>query len=344
MLILPLCASAATVDGTVQAGARTSPESAIQVPAAWEGEFEPSALVYADVSARFGKARGPWARLELGGWAYAQDLDASLASAGVGVGWGGAVGPLDVSLAGRYDGQWFPLLMVATNGRAEVIARARHDEKLWGLSGQLTAVDRRFVGAKGFTTAELGATLTLTPAATWGLDLGASGQANQGAAGPIGGQVRTLERLRFGGKAWRLALDHRLVWALEGEIEEETRAAFTPIGDYADDVDALSGGGFVQHRFGASGVVTAGKWTFSAGGFGRFRSAEEEEEEAVAFVRSYGGQARVQRTLTPAVELFVAGGAVGATLGTGRGFVDGFGWVGLDLHAAPKAPAPKPAE
>ena len=339
MFLVSHCVYAATVDGTVQAGARTSPESAIQVPSAWEGEFEPSALVYADVRARFGKTAGPWARLELGGWGYAPDLDASLALGGVGVGWGGAVGPADVSLAGRYDGQWFPLLNVATNGRAEVIARARYDAKAWGISGQFTGVDRRFVGATGFTTGELGVVASLTPAPAFAVDVGASGQANHG-VGPVGGQLRTIERVRVGAKAWRFALEHRFVWALEGESEEETRPAFTPVGDYADDVDALSGGGFVQHRFSASGVVTAGKWTVTAGGFGRFRSAEEEEEEEVAFVRSFGGQARVQRTLSPAVELFGAGGAVGATRGSGQGFVDGFGWVGVELHAAPK---PKPA-
>ena len=330
LFILPALAGP-TVDATLLAGARTAPESAIQVPSAWEGQFEPSGLLSGELRARFGKTEGPWARLAVGGWGYAPDLDASLATGGLGLGWSGKSGPSDLAIAGRYEGQVFPALMDATNGRSELIARARRDAPKWGIGGQLTAVDRRFVGAAGFTTAELGATLSLSPGA-WGVDLGLSGQGNLTGAGPIGAQGRTLERLRVGGASWRLALEHRLVWAFEGEVEEETRAAFTPIGDYADDVDALSGGGFLQNRVGLSGAVTAGAWTVSAGGFGRVRSADEGEESAVSFVRTWSGQARVERRMSPTVSLFVAGGAASATLGTGVGYLDGFGWLGVDLR------------
>jgi hypothetical protein len=280
---------------------------------------------------RFGGTLGPWGRIGLGGWGYAPDLDASLASGELGAGWTGRSGSTDLAVAGRYDGQVFPLLMAATNGRGELVLRARRDAPGWGISGQLLAVDRRFVGASGFTTAELGGVLAWSPGA-WGVDVGASAQGNLAGEEQLGGQARTLLRLRVGGPTWRIAAEHRLVWAVAGEVEEETRAAFTPVGDYADDVDALSGGGFLQNRFGLSGAVGSGAWTVSAGGFLRLRSPEEEGEEAVSFVRTWTGQARVERRMGPAVDLFVAGGAAAATQGTGQGYLDTFGWVGVDLR------------
>jgi hypothetical protein len=167
----------------------------------------------------------------------------------------------------------------------------------------------------------------------WGLDLGLSAQGNLAQDGALGGQLRSLERLRFRGKIWSVSLEHRLIGALAGDVEDETRAAFTPLGDYADDVDALSGGGFVQNRIGASGALTPGDWTLSLGGLARLRSAEREEEAAVGFVRALSAQARVQRALGPRADLYLAGGLAGAVLGTGQGYQDTYGWLGLDLRA-----------
>lgn len=326
-----LALAAPGLEATLFAGARTAPESAIMVPSAWEGDFEPSGVVAADVRARLGQGQGPWARLELGAMGYAPDGDASLGIGGVGIGWGGRRGALDLSAAGRCDGQVFPWLGAASNERAEVVLRARHDAPGWSLGGQLAGVDRRFVGAAGFSTAELGAVLALTPGA-WGVDVGASGQGNRDWAGQPGAQARSLLRVHAGGASWRVVVDHRFIYALEGEVEEETHAAFTPFGDYADDVDALSGGGFVQQRIGASGAVDVRGWTVSAAGFARFRSPEEEEEARISFVRTWAGQARVQRAVREGVAVFVVAGASSATVGTGAGYLDTFGWVGVELR------------
>ena len=71
----------------------------------------------------------------------------------------------------------------------------------------------------------------------------------------------------------------------------------------------------------------------SAGGFGRFRAGETDAEAAVVFVRTWSGQARVERALGAGVDVFVAGGAAGATVADGAGYVDGFGWLGVDLRS-----------
>ena len=327
--------AAPTVDGTLLAGARTAPESSVQLPSAGEGDFAPSALVSANVRLRLGGDQGAWARLELGGWGYT-DLDASVATGGLGLGWRGTMGQTNLDLAGRYDAQVFPVLFDASNGRAELIGSARRAAPTWSLTGQATGIDRRFVGESGFTTGELGAVFGWSPGAC-GLDVGASAQVNAANTGAIGLQGRTLLRLRAGAGSWHVAVEHRLIYAADGEAERESRAAITATGDYSDDIDALSGGGFVQNRVGVSGAFNAGPWTLSAGGFARFRGAETEEEAAVSFIRTWSGQARVERAFGDDLDVFVAGGAAGATLATGTGYVDTFGWLGLDVRF-PSAP------
>lgn len=321
-----------SADATILAGARTAPESSIQLPSAREVGFDPSGLLAANLRARFGEEAGPWLRLAIGAWGYAPDLDASLATGSVGLGWRGTTGETHLDVAGRYDGQAYPGVMAASNGRGELIASARRTGERWSISGQATGLDRRFLGETGFTTGELGTVIGWSPGA-YGLDVGVSAQANAATEGSVGAQGRTLLRLRAGGPSWHMALEHRLIYALEGEAEHESRAAITATGDYSDDIDALSGGGFLQNRVGVSGAVSAGAWTVSAGGFGRFRGAESEEEAAVSFVRTWSGQARLQRALGEDVDLFLAGGAAGATQGSGTGYVDAFGWVGVDLRA-----------
>jgi len=336
-MFLPLISLAladTAVEGSLRVGGRTAPESAIQVPSAWEGSLDPSGLSSVELRARLAGDAGAWASLELGGWGYAPDQDASLLTAGVDLGWGREGAGRTWRLAGRCDAQVFPWLSSATNERVELYGSAGRALSHGVLTGQLTAVDRRFVGEQALSTAELGGVLALDPG-PWGVDLGLSAQANLAQDGALGGQLRSLERLRLRGKIWSLSLEHRLIGALAGDVEDETRAAFTPLGDYADDVDALSGGGFVQNRIGASGALTPGAWTLSLGGLARFRAAEAEEEAAVGFVRALSAQARVQRALGPRADLYLAGGLAGAALGGGGGYQDTYGWLGLDLRASP---------
>lgn len=336
-------ASNVTVDTTVLLGARTAPESAILVPESWEGTFDPSALGAVDVRARLDGARDGWARLSAGAWGYAPDFDASEVHGGAGAGWSGAAGKATtVDLAARYDGAWLPLIPEASTGRAEAMLRARILAEPVGVTPQLLLVDRRVLGAPAanFSTGEAGFVAEYNPSDTVGLDAGLSGQTNEagglGGEGPWGAQLRTFARVRLSGTAWRLALEHRYIWALDGETETDTEAVFTLAGDYAADVDALSGGGYTQHRIDLAGAVNTGRWTFSAGGLVRLRSASEEEL-AAAYGQSFGGQARVERGIHQGLSAFVSAGVSTAASPNRAGYTDVRGWTGLTWQATPRA-------
>lgn len=328
-------AASGTLDTTFLVGGRTAPESAILVPAGWEGGSEPSGLAALDTRARFGAERGPWARIGANAWGYLPNRDASEVGGVAGLGWAGA-GNLDV--AGRYNVEWFPLTSAAGNGRAEGMIRTSHSGEGWSLTPKFVLVDRRYFQAPtaDFSTGEAGAELALGPKARFGVDVGLSGQANEaralGSSGPWGGQARGLVRLRFNGDTWQLSAAYRFAAAFAGETEEETAAVFTLQGDYADDVDALSGGGFTQHRVGLSGAVEAGKWTFSAAGLARLRIANADEL-AASYGQSLGGQARVERALGTAVGLFGSVG-VNTASSSSRSYTDTWGWLGVTWHLA----------
>ncbi len=329
-----------TTEATVLAGGRTAPESAIRIPSGFEGGFEPSALLAVDVRVRFGAERGPWARLAAGSWAYAPDVDASEIHGGGAAGWTGT----RAELAGRYDVAWFPLLTEASNGRAEVMGRVRLGDDPWALTPSVTLVDRRYIngGAADYSTGEAGAVGSYTAAAGARIDVGLSGQVNAaggiGANGPLGAQGRSLVRLSLNGTRWRVSAEHRFILAAEGETEVTAPALYTLVGDYDDDVDALSGGGFTQHRVGVSGAVEAGAWTVSAGGLARLRAASEEEL-AAAYGRSVAGQIRLDRRFGAALTGFASLGVSTASSPGRPGYLDAWGWAGVTWRpAAPKEP------
>lgn len=315
----------------VRAGGRTAPEAALQTPDAWANDTEPSALLSVDGAVRLGAADGGWARFSLGAWGYLPDEDSLLATGSVSGGW---TGP-HTALAARYDVQAFPVLPDASNGRLDLLGRWHRKGTAWDVVGQVEAVDRRWWGESGFTAAEVSA-VAGTTRGLFGVDLGAGGQGNLAGGlftdGEPGAQARVLGRLRLGDAGWRLALEYRFIWAFSGEVEAETAPATTPMGEYADDLDALSGGGFLQHRVGLSGAVVAGPWTVAASGFFRQRTPEEADEGAVAFTRSYGGQGQLTRTLSTTVGVSGTVGATHAELGSGPGYLDAYGWLGLSLR------------
>lgn len=323
--------AAPTLDATVRAGARSAPESALPLPSLWEAEIEPAGLLSADLRGQVGQDSGPTAWLTLGGWGYAPDGEASLATAGLGAGWRQKKDDISWSAAARYDGQLFPVLWAASNGRAELFGDLGRSFGKSQLTGSLTALDRRFVGDAAYSTAEL-AGLFSHSAQAWGVDLGASAQGNAAPGGEPGAQLRSRARLRLGGERWRLSLEHQLILAFGGEVESELRPVFTPVGDYAGDVDALSGGGFSQHRLALSGTLLQGPWLLSVGAMGRLRRPAFEEEAAFSYVEAASGQLRAQRDLKKGMDVFAVVGLAGASLGDGTGFVDSFGWLGFDLR------------
>jgi len=344
-LLMLLCRPAHAgpqADLTFLAGGRSAPESAIEVPSAWEGEIAPAGLVAVDGRLRFGDVLGPWGRLGLGAWGYAPETEASLLDGGAAGGWVSEVGNAGlVDLAGRYDLQLYPGLSQAGSGRGEALLRGRHDGRGWELTVQARGVDRRFLdfASADFSSGELGLVLGVQLAGPLHMDLGAAGQANEQGAlgndGPWGSQARGHLRLTAAGGKVHGSVDYRFLAAFSGETEQARAPVFTMTGDYSDDVDALSGGGFTQHRVDVGGAAEAGPWTVSAGGLLRLRQAGTEEEQ-VAYGQSWQGQVRLDRKLGETLTAFTSTGASAASIASG-GYLDIFGWGGLEWRPQGKS-------
>ncbi|NOY28025.1 MAG: hypothetical protein GXP62_19345 [Oligoflexia bacterium] len=320
---------------TTLAGVRAAPESTILLPTAWEGRVEPAAVGALDGQIRFGAATGPWFTAGGGTWAYVPEGEASSLDGRAAVGWSGPVAEgVDVDVAGNYKAQWYPMWALGVNGRGELLARVRIDRQHFSLTPELGAVDRRYLDApaESFSEAHAGLVLGLKGQGPLSLDLGLGGQGNQahgiGSEGRPGTQIRGLSRLNLASGAWTGALEYRLSWALQGEAEHDVQPLYTPWSDYSDDADALSGGGFVQHRLSFRGAVAVSRWTLSAGAMGRLRLAGEDEL-ASAYARTGLARLQVDRDLGHDLSLFASVGAAAAESPVDLGYVDAWGWVGL---------------
>lgn len=335
MIGLVTAALAGGVELTVLAGGRSAPESTLLVPSGWEAE--PSGLLAVVGSGTVGGARGGWFRARGTAWGYAPDTDVALLGGGLGGGWAGE----RAEVAARWDAEVYPLLPEASSLRAELFAHGAAGA--W--SGRILAVDRRFLAtsAASFTAAEVEGARSFRPRDGLSLEAGLGAQANKaeavGGDGPWGAQARARATVGLAGTRWLAAVEYRFTWAAEGESERERIAAFTPLGDYSDDVDALSGGGFLQHRVSVNGAVRAGEWTLAADLTLRLRDAEEEEERTVAYARIFSGKLRLSRPLVRDLEGFAAVGADSAAVVTGDQFVDAFGWVGARWTPTAKSQA-----
>jgi hypothetical protein len=346
LVMIPLARAGAEIEGTVLAGGRTAPESTIPLPSAFETTIEPSGLGAAIVDARVGRSTGAWAQAGLSLWAYAPESEATLLAGGPAIGWtGSSDAVVRFDLAARYDLQAYPNLDASSSGRGEALARGARRWQRWALSGFALGVDRRFAGAgvTDFTTGELGAVLGFHGSGPLAIDVGVSGQVNQaegvGSDGPVGGQGRSLVRVRLGGDEWHVVLEHRLIVAAEGEIETETQPLFTPLGDYSDDVDALSGGGFVQNRVDLSAAWVHGPWTATASTILRLRDAEPEELQA-AYGRAIQGRLEGRRAFSDRLDGFASVGVGSATLAGSEAYTDTSAWIGVTCHLSAKPPEP----
>jgi len=320
---------------TVLAGGRAAPESTILLPTAWEGNIEPAGLAAVDGGLRLGAVDGAWVTLGAGTWAYLPEGEALSVDGRGALGWSGAASErLMLDVAAKVEAEWYPLFQAGFNGRTEVLGRARYTGSGWSLTPSLTAVDRRYLDqpAASFSYGEAGLVLGLSGDGPLALELGLAGQGNQsqglGSEGAVGAQLRGLSCLSVTSGAWHGGLEYRLTVALEGEVEHELRPLFTPWSDYSDDADALSGGGFVQHRVRLWGALSLSRWTLSAGAMGRQRQAGDDEL-AVSYKQS--GQLRLEadRELSEALVAFGAVGAASAGTPSGPGYMDGWGWLGL---------------
>ncbi len=165
-------------------------------------------------------------------------------------------------------------------------------------------------------------------------ELGSSLQLNAGAGvelgDDIGTQVRGVAGVGLTAGNADVMLRYRPIVARAGEDDDDTvRPQFTSLGDYTEDADAVSSGGFVQHRLEMNAAWVAGPWTARTGALGRLRSGE-------GLVRTGHAHIGLDRTVG---DRWMVTGTVGATaveLGSGVAFVDVYGWVGVRWGFGPR--------
>jgi hypothetical protein len=175
--------------------------------------------------------------------------------------------------------------------------------------------------------------------------LGAAWQANQGwtiaADGTLdrstGTQLRAEAEIGLATRQVDVWIRYRPIAAYEGDYAEAAQPQFTPIGEYADDADALSAGGFFQHRVDAEVSYESKGWTMGAEGLVRLRESQPGDL-AASFAQTIHGQLSVERAIGAKEWSWVGVlGVSSAELVDGRSYVDVYGWLGAEWK--PGAPS-----
>jgi hypothetical protein len=331
---------------TVLGGARGNPERTIERSDAGEsGELEPAALaaVLASVTSRgdsgfFASASGE-------AWAYLPGSEASLVRLVPG---GGVV--REIGSRGHLDGairaalEAAPAVPAVDSARVEATASAgihagRNAVDLVG-----TAIDREFPWSPTWTfrTGEAGVAWSSDPVAGATVRLRATGQGNQGyiveddyIEAVSGWQVRGLASLRLTGGPLSVEVGYRPTLAFGGDDDNAERPVLTPVGDYDDDADALSAGGFVQHRIEVVGSARLGSsWTLDGVALLRVRDpAPDAPVSGIAQARHL--RLDVGRRLADACSLHVAAGWTDVLSDTGVSTLDPTAWVAVRWTAPP---------
>ncbi|MBX2802215.1 MAG: hypothetical protein KTR31_31325 [Myxococcales bacterium] len=346
----PSALAAPSLEVGVALGGRTAPESVIQVPEVDEGEpgdteevgeeedgeFEPSVLLLADARGRV-TAGAVWGAVDATAWLLAPEGEADRLTASPQVGVGAAAGAVRADAVGRYLLDLFPFRSSASSGRAEIHGGLdwQPPEARIGAGLHATLVDRHFFAVPewGFRTIEAGATARLGGTGPVWLELGLAGQGNQGLVRQEGGlerewgsQLRGMVGVGVSTPAAYLQLRLRPLWAFAGELDDDTvRAQFTPLGDYAEDADALSAGGFQQQRLDVQAAVQPGRWTVSAGVLGRLRRGAASQ----TLLRTGHAYLLLARPVSGPWSLRATLGVAGAEPAGGQSFVDIYGWAGV---------------
>jgi len=335
-MILWLAAALAAPSTEVQmlAGARTAPEATVEQPSEWEGGSRPAGVI-ASIGRVAWRGKSTWGGVGGAAWGTFPESNTSLLSMTPRGGIEVREGALSASTGATYDLRWFPGQVTSSSGRLEVLAEVGAHPGTSTLRAGATAIDRRYPRQKewSFSTIEpeVGAETTWRDVR---LGLASSMQWNRGrtvdAAGAsalaTGSQVRGRAELGLSKPLWALEFSYRPIVAFEGQSEDAARPQFTPVGAYADDADALSAGGFVQHRVNVSMGVTPGPWTVRVGGLGRFRVSSEA---AASFGRTVHGDVMIERKASDHLAVFGRVGTSAVQLANGPSYVDSQAWLGL---------------
>lgn len=337
---VPLAHSALPValEVAALAGVRGNAESTLEQPeAATLGPLEPSATAAVLVAARGRWSSGVWLAGSGEVWTYVPEPDPTLLKLVPAAGGTFDVGRRGhVDLAARYSFEAVPLRSDRTNGRAEATARGGLALGPHRVDLLAAGVSRDWFGlpAWSFRTAEAGLAWQWQPSA-FRLGARATGQYNAGwtvdAAGGL--DAATGQQLRLGastgwtGRGWDVGAEYRLYVADEGQVEDAARPQFTPVGDYDDDADALSAGGFVQHRLGLAAHAALGAdYAVEASVLARIR-ANETSGAPAALNRSFHAGLDVQRALTASWSLHAVAGLSLLELPGGGSSADPTAWL-----------------
>lgn len=346
ILLIAAAVAGTTAEVGLLSGIRGNSESTLEQPegAALES-LEPSATV-----AVVGEVRARWkSGFWLAGsgelWTYAPEPDPTILRVIPALG-----GTFDLGkrahfdVAGRYSIEAVPFRANRTNGRAEATAKVGVNPDAHRLDVLLLGVSRDWFDLPewSFRTGEAGILWEWQPSA---LRLGARATGQYNAGWTVNGQggidPATGVQLRLGASAgwtaggWDLGLEYRLYLADEGDVEDAARPQFTPVGDYDDDADALSAGGFSQHRAGLTLNGRLGEyWTLDADLLGRFR-ANEPGQKSAALTRTFHAGLDVGRSLGGPWALHAVGGITTLDLPDGETSYDPSGWLLLRWASTP---------
>ena len=321
---------AVTSQVDLRVGARTQPEAALEQPAEWEPteELEPAAIGI--LSAQVGNTpeRGPWWQVSGSAWGLAPESETSLLTLTPQAGTGTSLGGWRSDVAARADLQLYPVEESDPSSlRGEVLASLQRPDDRWVPWLGIEGIGRVYPlqPTWSFQSVEPRAELIYRRDAGW-VRGRAGAQANQH-QGAVGTQVRAGLSAGLTGARAELWGGYGLIAAQAGTDATTARPPFTPIGDYAADADALSAGGFLQHRLDLGTSMFLGDWTLRASGLVRLR--DSFTADPTSFARTGHGQLDLERPLGGVWVGVATLGVSGAALEGGAGYTDTYGWVGI---------------
>jgi len=339
-------------------GGRTAPQVTSQGPSELVETESPVALAAVRAEVESEARKGAWVGAALESWAYLPDPELSLLRAEPRAGWTPALGEVwRADLGARYALEGYPWSASLSSGRAEATAGAGPTLGPVRLGLEGSYVRRDFFGtpAWSFQMAEGGLLVSTAPSAG-GLraSLRLSSQFNAGFTVDVAGdthpatgtQARGRADLGWTGGSVDLNAGWSVIRAWEGNVEDAARPQFTPIGQYADDADALSAGGFVQNRFDLSVAwLPSTAWTLGLDGMLRLRSTDPGQASG-SLATSAHLQGRVERRLSDQLTVLGTAGLTRIELVTGSNAQDVYGWTGLRWQPkrseATNPPPPQP--
>lgn len=338
-LLSPAAWAGTTTELSLLAGARSAPEAGIERPEEWEIEVDPA--VFSALLGELGASGddGAWVALQLGAWGFVPEGEASRLLLEPRGGWFGVWDSgLELDLAARITVDSVVYEPLASSTRNEALADLGLRRGPLHLELSAVGIERTYPRAPtwSFRSQETRLDAEVELGALVRLELGLAGQLNQGstldAADRVqqarGRQLRLQGALGLGGRRGELGLRYRYYAAEEGELDDAVRAQFTPIGAYSDDADALSAGGFTQHRLQLTGAwEPADGWLAALSALARFRDSPNAVR--ASFDQTLHGQASLERELGETWSLSATGGTSSARLVDGQRYLDVYGWLGL---------------